>query len=210
MELIEQFLEEHRLIDAVAGSLLRYASAIEAGDSERRDLDLYLNFFRQYSSAFHHHDEENLLFPVLVDQGEVPGKRGPIPILTGDHRRAEELVDEVDSGGLEALRGGVATQLVHLLWEHIDKENSVFFPEAENRLVRGGVSKLPGREMPVEAREAQETAQDLIKRWTPLDDGMIRGEGCVVCAAFGETCSGIEKEWWNTWDWQYHRSLDEG
>ena len=209
MELIEQLVEEHHLIDAVAGSLLRYATAAETRDVELAELKSYLTFFREYSSAFHHRGEEDLLFPVLVERAEIPGDSGPIQTIIGDHHAIEELIGDLEKGGLEAVRAGKATELVHLLWEHIDKENSVLFPEAEKRLVRGGVRELPGRSLPDAAREAQETAQDLIKRWEPMDDDMIRGDGCVVCSAFAETCSGIEKEWWNSWEWQYHRSLDE-
>ncbi len=48
-------------------------------------------------------------------------------------------------------------------------------------------------------------------RFPPLDDPeAIRGDGCVACSAFAVTCGGIEKEWWNDWEQEYHRSLDEG
>ncbi len=48
-------------------------------------------------------------------------------------------------------------------------------------------------------------------RFPPLDDHeAIRGDGCVACSAFAVTCGGIEKEWWNDWEHEYHRTLDEG
>jgi hypothetical protein len=30
----------------------------------------------------------------------------------------------------------------------------------------------------------------------------VRGEGCVVCPSYGDTCAGIEREWWNEWEWE--------
>ena len=52
---------------------------------------------------------------------------------------------------------------------------------------------------------------DLIGRLPPMDDpDLIRGDGCIPCAAFGDTCHGIETEWWTDWDKEHYRSLDEG
>ena len=51
----------------------------------------------------------------------------------------------------------------------------------------------------------------LVERFPPMDDSeIVRGDGCIACSAFAVTCGGIEKEWWNDWETEYHRSLDEG
>ena len=87
----------------------------------------------------------------------------------------------------------------------------MLFPEARQRLIRGGVATLEGRPPTSEEEEARKLGEQLTERFPPLDDQeAIRGDGCVACSAFAVTCGGIEKEWWNTWETEYHRSLDEG
>ena len=62
-----------------------------------------------------------------------------------------------------------------------------------------------------EEEAARDLGERLTERFPPLDDPeIVRGDGCIACSAFGETCGGIETEWWNTWEHEYHRSLDEG
>ena len=39
----------------------------------------------------------------------------------------------------------------------------------------------------------REAVEPLVVRWTPLeDDDLYRGDGCMACSAYGETCGGIE------------------
>jgi hypothetical protein len=55
---------------------------------------------------------------------------------------------------------------------------------------------------PAEAA-AREAAADLLIKYPPLaDDTIIRGDGCVSCHAFAESCRGLEREWWNEWEWE--------
>ena len=131
--------------------------------------------------------------------------------VTRDHRAATKLVDEfeVATGGADA--ADVARRLAHHLWEHVDKEESVLLPESIERLRRNGVTRLDGRGQTAEEESARALGEQLTERFPPLDDPeIVRGEGCIACSAFGETCGGIETEWWSTWEREYHRSLDEG
>jgi len=91
---------------------------------------------------------------------------------------------------------------VHALWHHIDAENSVLFPECEPRLRRNGVVDLPSRGMTPDESQALEAGRALVARYPPPSDpGVMRGEGCIMCPAFGVTCRGLEREWWNEWEW---------
>jgi hypothetical protein len=119
----------------------------------------------------------------------------------------EGLLDEVaallgrgaaDPGGLRE----TAVAYVHALWRHIDAENSVLFPESEPRLRRNGIKELSSRPMTPDEHEALETGRSLVARYPPpADPGIIRGDGCIMCPAFGVTCRGLELEWWNEWEW---------
>jgi hemerythrin-like domain-containing protein len=212
MRLIEELKAEHLLVERVAGSLIRFAQRAADGATSAEDAADFVHFFRVFVTGYHHQREEETLFKLLVGRAEVPADRGPIPVLEADHRLAAQLVDEFE---IAAASGGnaadVARQLARHLWEHVDKEESVLLPESLDRLRRNGVTRLEGREPTAEEESAREIGQQLTERFPPLDDPeIVRGDGCIACSAFGVTCGGIETEWWNTWERQHYRSLDEG
>jgi len=212
MRLFDEFKAEHLLVDRVAGSLIRLAELAAGDGSSEEDVADFVHFFRVFVAGYHHEKEEQTLFPVLVEKAEVPADRGPLPSIEADHRRAAMLVDELEEAGKDQERlAGVARRLAHHLWEHVDKEDSVLFPESSERLRRNGVTRLEGREPTADEEAARDLGERLTGRFPPLDDPeIVRGDGCIACSAFGETCGGIETEWWNTWEHEYHRSLDEG
>jgi hypothetical protein len=112
---------------------------------------------------------------------------------------AQASSDETARARLLAL----AIEYSHGLWHHIDAENSVLFPESEGRLAKKGVRELPSREMTAQEAAAREAADDLLCRYPPASDpSIVRGDGCVSCHAFAESCRGLEREWWNEWEWE--------
>ena len=212
MQLLDEFKAEHLLVDRVAGSLIRFAELTARGESSAEDVADFVHFFRVFVAGYHHEREEETLFPALVEGAEVPADRGPLPSIKADHHRAAALVDEFEeAGGSQEKAADVARRLAHHLWEHVDKEDSVLLPESSERLRRNGATRLEGRPPTAEEEAARGLGEQLTGRFPPLDDPeVVRGDGCVACSAFGETCGGIETEWWNTWEHEYHRSLDEG
>ena len=212
MQLLDDFAEEHQLVDRASGSLVRFAERANRSETNPRDVLDFVHFLRVYVGGYHHEREEKVLFPALVDRAEVPADRGPIPVMLADHRASAAMVDELEAAAEDpVVAAEIARRLAHHLWEHADKEDSVLFPEAQQRLIRGGVANLDGRPPTPEEEAARELGEQLTERFPPLDDPeAIRGDGCIACSAFAVTCGGIEKEWWNDWEHEYHRSLDEG
>jgi hemerythrin-like domain-containing protein len=212
MKLLDELRSEHLLIDRVAGSLIRFAEDADRDDHFEQDIADFVRFFRVFASGLHHEREERTLFPMLTERAEVPADRGPLPVINAEHRTMAALVDELEAEGHEPMRAAaVARGLAHHVWEHVDKENSVLLPESADRLRRNGVIRLEGRGPTAEEESARELGESLTERFPPLDDpGVVRGDGCIACSAFGEACGGIESEWWNTWERQHYRSLDEG
>lgn len=212
MRLLDELSDEHRLVDRVAGSLIRFSECAAAGETSTRDVADFVRFFRVFVAGFHHEREEETLFSALVERAEVPADRGPLPAIAADHRTAAALVDELERVSADPERAAVvARRLAHHLWEHVDKEDSVLLPESADRLRRNGVVRLAGREPTADEDDARRLGGLLSERFPPLDDPeIVRGDGCIACSAFGHTCGGIEKEWWNTWEMQHYRSLDEG
>ena len=50
---------------------------------------------------------------------------------------------------------------------------------------------------------AREGAASLPVRYPPVEDeALTRGDGCFMCRAHGETCDGLEAEWWTDLEWE--------
>lgn len=210
MKLIDDLRAEHDLIEQMAGALRTFAASRGRGEGTAADGEQFLRFFRLFAGDFHHAKEEDTLFPALQTLADLP-ERGPIAVLTADHRRMAGLLEGIgalavmdvldgpDAGRLYAL----ATEYAHSLWHHIDAENSVLLPESEGRLLKKGVRELPSREMTAAEASARAAADDLLARYPPAPDPtIVRGDGCVSCRAFADNCRGLEREWWNEWEWE--------
>jgi hemerythrin-like domain-containing protein len=195
MRLIEDLRAEHVLIERVVGSLWTFANLPRR---EAEDAAAYLRFFRLYAGRYHHAREEDVLFPALVAT-EVPGDRGPLKVLLDAHHGMAKMLDAMDSGIDPAKGGRYGRALLH----HIDAENSVLFPESEIRLRRAGGAELPSRDPDADELDARADGERLVANYPPTDiPDLFRGEGCVACAAYGDGCDGIEREWWSELEWE--------
>lgn len=211
MKLIEDLKAEHELIEQVLGSLRAFVTARLAGQGAPADGARFLAFFRLFAGDFHHDKEEVVLFQALIEKAELPGDRGPIAALTGEHRRMGGLLGELagllgsslaEAGAPQRLQA-LAVAYSHALWRHIDAENSVLFPEGEERLRRFHVRELPSRPMTGEEAAAREAGLALVVTYPPQFDPVVhRGDGCVACPSFGTTCDGLEREWWTDLEWE--------
>jgi hemerythrin-like domain-containing protein len=208
MKVIDDLRAEHELIEAVLASMRTWSE--NATPLNWNDGTKFVAFFRLYAGEFHHDREERLLFPALIEHLGVPSDRGPIGVLLDDHHRMAEMLDRIeaavaagaDESSVPPLRAA-AKEYSHALWAHIDAENSVLFPESEDRLRRNGVSELDSREATAEELLAAEWGRMLVARYAAFDDReAMRGDGCVMCHAYGAGCSGLEREWWNEWEWE--------
>lgn len=191
MQLLDELRKEHALIERMAGSLRTCAL-----QPDRADDAAYLRFFRLYAGRFHHAREEDVLFPALVAT-EVPGDRGPLKVLLDAHHAMALILDAMESGLTPELAERYGRALLH----HIDAENSVLFPESEIRM--RGKGELASRAPDAEEEAARALSDALLAKHPPSEfPGLFRGEGCVACAAYGETCDGIEREWWSELEWE--------
>ncbi len=210
MKLINTLQDEHALIDQVLGSLRTYVEGLIDGTAEPEDGRRFTAFFTEFAGHFHHDREERVFFDALVTEAELPGDRGPVYAVVREHAEMAgwlgEMVPLLEQGPqceddrvrLRAL----ATRYSHALWRHIDAENSVLYPEGVERLLRCGIRELPDRPMSEAEAAAREGAAALLVRYPPLEDAALtRGEGCFMCRAYGETCEGLEAEWWTELEW---------
>lgn len=221
MKLIEQLREEHVLIEQVLGSLMAFVQSrlavlsgettAEAANKTAQNGKAFIAFFRLYAGQYHHAREEDTLFVALHTHAELPIDRGPIAALTAQHHHLAGLLSQLEpllfdslvNGEKRLLINSLATQYCHQLWAHIDAENTVLLPEAEKRLSSAGVYELKGREPSQAELDAFALGKLLVEQFPPTyDPKAIRGEGCVICPSFGNGCDGVEREWWNEYEWE--------
>lgn len=128
-----QLRHEHEVFLRALTLLERLGQGLRAGTAVDRDaLAWLIDFFRTFVDKCHHGKEEQHLFPALERHG-VPRDGGPLGVMLLEHEHGRALLRAMSQGDdravAEAIRGYVT-----LLRAHIDKENGVLFPIAEQIL----------------------------------------------------------------------------
>lgn len=143
MQPTEILSNEHRIIEVMLNCLERMAKrAISDGKLDRGDAEQAVEFIRNFADRCHHGKEEAHLFPTLVAKG-MPREFGPIGVMLGEHEQGRAFVkviaenigaaSEGENSALQAFTAA-ANGYVQLLRAHINKEDNVLFPMAENIL----------------------------------------------------------------------------
>lgn len=211
MKLLDALQDEHALIDRVLGSFRSYVDALVDGTADGEDGARFAAFFSEFAGHFHHDREERVFFHALVTQAELPAERGPVHALAHEHAEMAQWLHEMtpllERGPLSdderARLQALATRYSRALWRHIDAENSVLYPQGAERLARCGVRELADRPMSEAEAAAREGAAALLLRYPPSEDAALtRGDGCFMCRAHGDTCKGLEAEWWTELEWE--------
>lgn len=206
MKLLDDLMAEHALIERVVGSLRTFVGLRVRGEADGADGEAFARFFLLYAGRYHHAREEELLFPALARETEVPTDRGPLRVLLEDHRSMEQTRDRMAPLLFAALDAPAARDELVALSErfgralllHIDAENSVLFPEAAARFRRVNLHELPDRARGAEEEAARAAGERLALRYAQSEfPGLLRGDGCVACEAYGTRCDGVEREWFD-------------
>lgn len=135
---------EHRLIEKLLAVLDRERNRIEAtGIADTLLAASAIDFMRTYADRCHHGKEEGILFKKLEEKELRAEDQEILEKLSGDHRRARELVAEL-AGAVAEYSGGdpaagvkaseALAKLAALYKEHIRLEDEVFFPHAMHYL----------------------------------------------------------------------------
>lgn len=211
MKLIDDLQAEHALIEQVVGALRTFVALRAGGGGDPADGEAFLRFFRRFAGDYHHAREEQVLLAALVRELGLPAERGPIAEVLRQH---EAMAAALSAAGALLARPGwspdereeaarLTGQYCDALLHHLDLESSVLFPESEARLRRCGAGGLDARGPTADEQRARADGEALVERYPPTEDGaLMRGDGCVMCPAYGERCRGLEREWWTEAEWE--------
>lgn len=136
----ETLKHEHKVILMVLDAAEREAQWIQdTGEVHAEDIDKMLDFFRSFADRWHHAREEKLLFVKMQERG-MPVGGGPIAVMLQEHdegRRRVKAVAEAlpqaqngDAPAIASLKGNLWAY-IRLLRAHIDKEDNVLYPMAD-------------------------------------------------------------------------------
>ncbi len=179
MDAIETLMSEHRVIEGVLDALVAFSDeARRKGTTEKEELARFVAFLRGFADACHHGKEEGVLFATMVEHG-FPRDGGPIAVMLHEHdqgraliavlkARAEQPAPWTDADRQEV--ASVAAGYADLLRGHIQKEDGVLYPLAENYLPPEILDRVGER---CEAFEAEETGAGEHERLHGLAESLV-------------------------------------
>jgi len=195
---VDSMMQEHELIVEVLASLQAMAEKLAAGkEVARQDVADFGRFFRDFADKCHHGKEEDRLFVKMVDAG-FPRHTGPIAVMLAEHDAGRQevrglLAIGTGSGPLRAVERAKtienARQFVPLLYVHIQKENNILYPMAQDTIPPEEFERLDrsceafDQEIrgQIDVGELKALAADLVRRY-PADPAQLAVYGgCGVC-----------------------------
>ena len=140
MKATDILMEEHRVIERVLASLETAANRLSAGQAIPMDFFLKAaDFIKNFADGCHHKKEEGILFVALAANG-MPQDAGPVGMMLAEHEEGRRLTRAMREGA-QRVQGGDAAALsqviqnalgyVALLRQHIQKEDHILFPMAD-------------------------------------------------------------------------------
>jgi hemerythrin-like domain-containing protein len=125
--------DDHTVILRALSLLEGLGAALEAGTRiDRTALAWLIDFFATFVDRCHHAKEEQHLFPALERHG-LPAEGGPTGAMRYEHEVGRSLLRAMAEGGDGEIADAIA-RYAAFLRIHIDKENGVLFPLADQLL----------------------------------------------------------------------------
>lgn len=136
-------MDEHRGIERMLNIVEGAANRVGRGEPvpPRLFVDA-ATFFRNFADRCHHAKEEKLLFLRMALRG-LPDTSGPLPVMLSEHEQGRSLVRQMRELGEQYAAGTLADpqplatavrSYVHLLRQHIQKEDRILYPIADQLL----------------------------------------------------------------------------
>ncbi len=151
MKPTEILMNEHRIIEQVLNSLEKITQEAKSnGRLNRGHAEEAIEFFRKFADQCHHGKEEDRLFPLAHERG-IPQEGGPIGQMLLEHtvgrgaiRKMDVAVPAASEGDAAALAAYLqgAREYIDLLRAHIQKEDRILFPMADQVLTENDQENL--------------------------------------------------------------------
>lgn len=143
---IDDLKHEHEAILSSLKILDKISADINNGSTPAKlDLDNFVGFLKGFADKCHHGKEEGMLFPALIAAG-MPEHNGPIEVMLAEHLQGRDYIRDMDlaiASGPDYITFAYAARNYSLLLQnHIQKENNVLFPMAENALDKARLEEL--------------------------------------------------------------------
>ena len=161
----ETLEHEHEIILVALGAVEREMRQIQAGGPVPvGQVEQMIGFIQNFADRCHHAKEEDLLFVRMQERG-MPVQGGPIGVMLQEHdegrrmvRAAAEALPRAAAGDAGATATLTMNLLgfVRLLRAHIDKENNILYPMADQILTAADQADLTTAFDRVEAEEMGE------------------------------------------------------
>lgn len=174
MEPMEMLKHEHRVIEKVLAAMEAMVDRAERGGAVSPGFFLEAaDFVAGFADGCHHKKEEDILFTALEAKG-YSRDAGPVAMLLAQHedgRRYMRVMKEAArqwQAGDDTARQGViesARNYISLLYDHIDREDKVFFPMAAQTLSGAELADLTRA---FERVEEQETGAGVHEKYSRL------------------------------------------
>jgi hemerythrin-like domain-containing protein len=196
---IEDMMNEHRLIVQVLEALDTLAHQLEQRRTvPRQDVARFAAFFRDFADRFHHAKEEDRLFVKMHECG-FPREYGPVAVMLAEHDQGREQVRALSeiggrSGPLQeeeaAEVSGHAGVFVPLLLGHIQKEDNILYPMAQQSIPAAEMQKVDvdcgafERTASVggQIERLKSLAAELIAAYPPDAARLASAQACLGCA----------------------------
>lgn len=141
MKATDILMSEHRVIERVIIAIETGAKRLETGQSIRPEFFLdAADFIKGFADGCHHKKEEGVLFKTMAEAG-IPVEGGPIGMMLIEHEQGRAYTAGMRTAA-QQLKNGTTTAssaIVHnalgyaqLLRQHIQKEDNILFPMADN------------------------------------------------------------------------------
>src|SRR3989338_10139675 len=126
---VETLKAEHQKILNAFSELEKAISETPIDENKIRE---FLDFTENFAEP-HHRKEEKVLFPALEKKG-IPNEGGPIGMMLLEHETKRSHIKKIDEGFKEKNGEKIflnAKAAISLMREHIEKENNILYPMAE-------------------------------------------------------------------------------
>lgn len=183
MEATHILKEEHKVIERVIAALESAVQKLQAGQDVPPTFFLETaQFVRGFADGCHHKKEEDVLFPAMVAHG-MAVEGGPIGVMLAEHEQGRRAIRAMVAAaerwaeGDPAARAEVvrhALEYTALLRQHIEKENHILFPLAEDILPMETQARLVER---FERLEHEETGEGIHEKYLALAERLCTEVG---------------------------------